>query len=419
MKKIRNYIPSIGLSSIIFLWPIQFKINDITIPLYIAINLFLFIGYGIKSKELVRFLLICTSLFTLTLFQFFFNVNLTTPLRSLVGIPLFSVVLVISIKWIEETRNNGTFFYSTFKFFLVAQFSYQIIQIIMWESGYFPFAYYSHYFLNIPRVSGFFSEPSHVAFSLSPFIFLYLFYYEEAVKQFGKYFLLILISIFIFSFSSTLIGVIIVSLLLKILTIKRKFRNIVFSIILTPILVISFLYLLNKFPQLNERFSLVYNILVNSEKLSMGQNLSVLVFMKGFQMAKEAIVHFPLGTGFLNFQFLAPYSEISHLSELLYSINSMEGSSIAFKLIGEFGFIGLFIVLATFKLIFKRIRNENSYTKLTINNHLHTILLFGLIASFIRGASYFDGVPLIGLSVLYYSFFRKNIVNHRKYLNQE
>ena len=112
-------------------------------------------------------------------------------------------------------------------------------------------------------------------------------------------------------------------------------------------------------------------------------------------MALGGLQHYFLGVGFLNFQILNEYSFVSFLSNLAWELNAMGGTSVAFKLIGEFGYIGVLIILFSLIAFAKSIRQDD-YKKT-----LGTFFLFGLIVSFVRGASYFDGIPVLAFAVLY------------------
>jgi len=111
-------------------------------------------------------------------------------------------------------------------------------------------------------------------------------------------------------------------------------------------------------------------------------------------MAWSGIRDFPLGVGLSNFAYLNDKSEVSHLSDTLYVLNADDGSSLAFKLIGEFGFVGLLIVVVfiSYSLILVR---RTDVISILLGGYV-----FAVIACFIRGMSYFDGAVIIGFSSL-------------------
>ena len=82
----------------------------------------------------------------------------------------------------------------------------------------------------------------------------------------------------------------------------------------------------------------------DTSALSVGEALSALVLIKGFEMTSYAMAHFLLGVHVLDMQSLAPYSRISYISPFIFDANSNDGASILFKGICEYGY--LWIALA-------------------------------------------------------------------------
>lgn len=399
---IKDYLPSIGLSSVIFLWDIQIGFGSIGVPVYIGINLLLYLTYGIYPSELKRLFLIIISLFLFTYIQTIGIVYLTTPLRSLAAIPIFAIMIVICVKWFVLVRKDLGVFFKVIKVFIIIQLVYQIYQFFLWSFGFYTVSY-DHYVLNLPRLSGFFSEPSHVAYGLSSFIYLIIFNFNLALKYLRKTGLICLLFIFLISPSSTLIAIVFLGLLLKFLIFRGTIKSNLYKVIGVISGVALFIFILNSMPDFNERIILSYNYFFSNDEMMAEDNLSVLVLVKGWQMSSASLTHTFLGAGFLNFQFFNDYSEISSLSDLLYELNSMEGASIGYKLVGEYGYLGVFLILYAFIKFLK-----NCIVKEELNN-FENFFLFGLLASFIRGASYFDGVIMITFSIIYINFFTKKI----------
>jgi hypothetical protein len=148
-------------------------------------------------------------------------------------------------------------------------------------------------------------------------------------------------------------------------------------------------------PDVNVRIMSLLNVISGSSEIDVNVNVTTLAYIKGAEMAWAGLLHYPLGVGLLNLQVLNDFSIASSVSELMYQLNSKDGGSIAFKLIGEYGYIGILMVVLIFVTCVNSVRSSD------FKNILFGIMLFGIIATFLRGASYFDGVPIIALTILF------------------
>ena len=398
----KKYIPAIGLSSVIFLWAYQIEIGTSGIPSYVLLNVLLFFIYGFRTVEIKNFIVLTIISFSFLFIQTLGIIELTTPFRSIVGIPLFIMTLIICSRWLVESKYNLEILFKVFKFFIIAQLTYQLIQMILW---YFDLYHsdYLHYFFNGPRVSGFYREPSHVAYSLSPFIYLIIFKYKYTSKALGRFGLISLFLIFFLSICSTLIAVFVICCFFRFMIVGETIKSLFYKSFGILLLIIAFIFLLDFMPALKERVDLTLSFFWSNNIIySQDTNLSVLAFVKGWQMAMASLSETLLGAGFLNLQYFNEYSEVSKISERHYNLNTMEGTSSAFKMIGEFGYLGLILIIY---VVVKFVKNCNKEIYFSVYENL---FLFGLIASFIRGASYFDGVVMIAFSLIYLNFFKKN-----------
>jgi hypothetical protein len=209
------------------------------------------------------------------------------------------------------------------------------------------------------------------------------------------------------SFSTTFIGVIFLSIGFKIISVFRhiKLRNIVITLI-TGVLLVN-LAMTN--PQIYVRINQVYLRFTGQEIISSKINYSSGVFIKGFEMAKIALKKYPLGVGMENMQVLNKYTKVAQLGGLFEKLNSHNGGSILFKIISEFGYLGLIIAIyALLYLIKYSLKKDKNPYNLLIGS-----LVFGFISAFIRGPSYTAGVPILGLSVLFWVI----LDNLKKYLS--
>ncbi len=389
------YAASLGIASILFLWPIQIYWETIGVPVYLFTSVFLVCFSRFTAADIIRFMTGMICLFALLCLQMLQGISLSTPLRIMLAIPVFSFIITCAYLWLRIVLQNGPFpLFNIFRIFLFGQLLTQLYQLAAWMAGLYYIGYQHHYFLGIPRVSGFFTEPSHIVFSLSPFIYLVLCRWPLAVKWLGKIGLTCLGLTFALCPSSTIIPVVGFALFLRQIQ-SRSFRSVVFSMFLLLLGGCLLILAIDHIPAVSSRVYGVANLLSGTQYVNINTNLSVLMFLKGWQMALAGLQHYFLGVGFLNFQILNDYSFVSFLSNLAWEMNAMGGTSVAFKLIGEFGYIGLLIILFIFIALAKNIRQDN-YKKT-----LGAFFLFGLIASFVRGASYFDGIPILAFAVLY------------------
>ncbi|MGX9365618.1 hypothetical protein ACTVJH_06205 [Desulfoplanes sp. PS50] len=394
------YAASFGLAMIMFLWPMQISVSDSGIPIYIPISLFLLLVSNIDYKYIFVFLLFFCILVFLSLLQCLQGVSFTTPIRSLLSIPIFCFVVSCAYRWIAlAEKNNFLIFFKIAKLFLLLQCVLQVAQVVLFELGMFE-THYQHLF-GFPRCSGFFEEPSHVAYGLSPFLFLFCFYNKLFFAWMGRKEAILIFCIFALSPSSTLVAVfmiIVCFLLIRSCNSLKSFLRIIF-----PILLLSFCIFVALFqvPATSERFFNLVNVFFDPSIIQASDNLSALMFLKGFQMAFASLQNFPFGSGFLNFQFLNDYSSVSMLSDMHYVMNMHDGTSVGFKLVGEYGYIGLLLIFYLICAFLKNIRKTN--IKLVFQN----MCFFGVIVCCVRGGSYFDGSPVFFFAYVFLNLFKR------------
>jgi len=395
-KKI--YAASLGITSILFLWSIQIFYRQVGVPLYLVTSIFFIYFSRFTRDDITMFIAVMSCLFLLLFLQKLQGIVLSTPFRTIVAIPSFSFIVVCSYRWLNLTlKDSNLGLFRVFRFFLLGQLLVQLCQLFAWVVGLYA-PRYQQYLFDIPRVTGFFNEPSHVAFSLSPFIYLGICHRKLAIKWLGKIGLVSLGLTFILCSSATLIGIIAIAFFVRLIQKCRSFPSVVASISWF-FLGCSFLILLIFYiPALSQRFGGLVDIVSGAENLNTATNLSALMFIKGWQMALGGLQHYPLGVGFLNFQILNELSSVSFLSDTIWELNAMGGTSVGFKLIGEYGYLGLIVVVFSFIIFLKNIHSSDY--RLIIEN----FFLFGLFGSFLRGASYFDGTPILAFAILYKRF---------------
>ncbi len=249
---------------------------------------------------------------------------------------------------------------------------------------------YQNYLLPIPAFSGLFTEPSHLALALSPFVFMLLIDFNAFRQHVGTAFVGIVVGLAVLCPSATLISIIALAACfsLSASALRMKMGGIAAVIAVGAILSLAIVFV----PQISERVSGVLS--ANAYDPFGDQNLSALLFEKGKQMAEYAITNFPLGVAFLNMVILAPYAPVSHVADVVFYLNSQDGSSILFKGVCELGILFIVFAIAAFARFFRAATRANMFPDLVVLS-----FQFALFAHFIRGGSYFQGCLAIGLSV--------------------
>lgn len=391
-----KYAAALGISSVLFLWGFQVFIKDSGIPFYLILFVFLLFLTRITTEDVFLYIFLNFILFVISLFQAYQGVIFTTPLRSFSAIPVYCFAFVVLNRCVNILRKNDLDFRVLFlvlRYFLFTQILVQGLQLILWMSGWFDTDY--KLIMGIPRTSGYFFEPSHLAFSLSPFIYLFFVRRKLMIQWIGKSGVFCVLFIYLLCPSTTVVGIIGLALLVvhygSVTSMNQFVKRIVFSLAAVSSVVWLLLYV----PALNDRVLSLYTVIDDPSSVEGGLNASSLAFYKGYEMAYASLRHFVLGVGFLNFQFLNEHSSVSLLSELLYELNKSDGTTIGFKVIGEYGYLGLFIMTYAIIVFVKNIRRTE------IKYVLENAFIFGLMASCLRGASYFDGPPFLAFVLLF------------------
>ena len=245
------------------------------------------------------------------------------------------------------------------------------------------------------RFGGLFKEPSHLAISITP----YLFYLLDAAKSKIKFYFIILFPIIILSFSSTLIMSILFLLSVDKLRKSKKSFLIYTLFFLIPLIV----FLVNYVDYINLRVQDVINVAVTS-------NPSSLVYIYGWESMffylKESL---SLGIG-LNGMGLPPFPEVNS-AFLLASpdgdiYKNPDGSFLVSKIISELGFVGILLIIFVFRFLIKTFRHYETYN--SIEQFFWNTLALLFFTAFIRGVGFFDG-PFIMGSISYFVLKRKYI----------
>ncbi|SIS47223.1 hypothetical protein SAMN05421779_102121 [Insolitispirillum peregrinum] len=122
-------------------------------------------------------------------------------------------------------------------------------------------------------------------------------------------------------------------------------------------------------------------------------------------MAISALEYYPFGVGMLNFQALLPYSLVAKLGPPLDTLNNFDGSSLLFKGVGEFGYAFLLLYLLSLWKFFRSIAIERTPS---LDMILQNGFIFSFLIAALRGASYFTGPAMVGLSLMLYTVFTRS-----------
>jgi hypothetical protein len=135
-------------------------------------------------------------------------------------------------------------------------------------------------------------------------------------------------------------------------------------------------------------------------------NLSLLVFLQGFERAYlNSLDTLFIGQGFQQFGLLGNQG---NLQETIYLINGdylnlFDGGTLASKIIGEFGAIGIIALLIYVSLFYKAISHLRRSNLIQIDKNIlyRIFIISAFIELFIRGLGYFSpGVFLLIVGVL-------------------
>ena len=415
-SKIADSLRALAIISIIFLWPEKLYIGNVSISLNYLLFLVVFLLFKSYLQDIILFGILSLLLYLLLIMQIFSGIYFNTVLKSIIYIPIFSFLIVFCHSFIVKIfKNNDEIKIIKFlKLFLTLQLLLMIAQLFLWKMGYritwhiAPSAYIHD---GLPRPCGFFFEPSNLGFSLSPFLYILFVDFNKFVKWFGYSSIFIIATIFFLSFSTTFLAAVALSLIYKGINLTNKLNNkkILKKFTIIFIGIISIFFLAQSVRPIAIRLNQVILRFEGKERISGNINMSSAVFLKGFEMAKKALGSYPLGAGIDNLQFLNKFTRIAKLGKNnmgggYFKENKDNGGSVLWKIIGEFGYFGLFVALTAFLFSIYRI--------LKYKKNKHDIIIdafiFALIVSFLRSPGYTDGIDIIGLSILFW-FFLKNI----------
>lgn len=367
------------------LWPFNFQISGFHIRLNLVASLLCSL-YLLSRSCKFRFFFIRYLLLSMGLFSFFYLFAKAGPCENsftkfYVTAPIF-ILNCITCYWIG--------FRSTLKEWLglkkSAIFILCVAFVIILAEYFVPELFPLTFDYRVAGLySGLFPEPSALAFSITPSLFVLL-TSPHKTKFVGGFFLVIFS---LFSMSATYLGCAFVYFFYEAFT-RKKYG----LLLITTAALLSLVFFI---PDLAKYY---FDRIAGIFYPDSTTNLSSLTYMQGWQQAWRYFIDSNLlGIGFnmmgcYQITSIKASQIINSLYPSLIGINSEDGTTIASKIISEFGVFGIlflsYLIISLSRLMFF-VRSFKLYFK---NHHFFVItpILFILISLlFIRSSGYFTG----------------------------
>lgn len=375
------------------LWSLSVQISGLTLGLNVVLMFFVGIAWIVRNRRisgysakvffgLIAFMLV-SYLVTIT------GLCTDKGLKIAVSSPVFVFLAVIGseIGWRAST-DDWLRLQKAAVWVLVLAFASFVVEMLVPGSFGKPLRYEP-----VPAYSGVFSEQSHVAFSLFSSIAILLSAESKQMRRIG---MLALVGLFLFSRSSTLIGLTLAWGLYR-LVIQGKHRW-------SAYYGLGLLLLLTVAAMMDYELFLAPTIdrVVNVAMLGDASNISSLVYLQGWQDAWANLQRTNgLGLGF-NMMGCTPLPDVP-AREIIASgfdleLNNEDGSILFGKFVSEAGMIGILVFLA---IVWWWIRIEKEIRKCSLGKEgpaisIQTTLIFSFVAtSLIRSTGYFSGGALL------------------------
>lgn len=386
-KGIDRTIVSISIFFVLFTSDIKFSTPlfegiPIWIPVAIPMLAYLAAARGDTLRALVVFSISVMVLFIHLLLSRLFILPIIGELpitRSLVQIFVLSVCVSLAATVLSKESNYQTGLLNAVKIFLVIQSLLMIAMVLMRVH-----TRYDHYFLPISRVSGLFTEPSHVAIAMSAPLAIMIGFPKLWRDSFGAPFSAAVFIILVLCPSASMVWPILGGFVVLSIRSGAAFAlsfpilGIAFGIL--PSFVASLRYSNEIMERVYDAYSLIF-LGVSSDKL----NVSAIVLAKGVYVLKSTLSNLPIGTGIDNLYYGNVLYGLS-FSKYFGHLNMRDSSSILVKVGSEFGWIGICCIISCFVFLSYKIYSLRSSSYAIIV----AVALSALISNCGRGAGYFD-----------------------------
>lgn len=359
---IKNNLICLLFSLNIFFWGINIYFIQLRFLIFLLIFPILLNFNKINLSNFIKYLLISLVLFLHLFFQS--NTSFPNNLYSILGLFLSMIILHTYNEFFFDNLDKIIYF------FLIAFYLFIIFQFFSFDD----------YFKQVSRscvgcfsiLGVFFKENSHLAL-IAPSVIFYLLFISNYNKFLNFSALIIFLLICFVNPSLTLyIGLIILFIFCFFFKIKLfKSQKLVF------IFIICFI-LLKLFTDTTAKIKIVD--FFNKNNI----NLSTEVYKTSYLVAKNAILHKPLGYGFNNYSeaFDGYIGNLNIYNNQVLLLNKKDASNNLSKIVTEFG---VFSILFFYFLISFLLNTK-------INNKIKIFLFLPIIIqTFVRGAGYFNG----------------------------
>lgn len=370
---LKNNLICLLFSFNIFFWEINIYFIQLRFLIFLLIFPILLNLNKISLSNFIKYLLISLVLFIHLSFQS--NTSFTNNLYSILGLFLFMII----------TDTYKEFFFSNLDkiiyFFLLAFYLFIVFQFFSFDDYFKQVSSSCVGCFSILRV--FFKENSHFGL-IAPSVIFYLLFISNYKKFLNFSAIIIFLLICFVNPSLTLyLGLIILFIFCFFFKIKLlKSQKLVF------IFIICFI-LLKLFTDTAARIKVVD--FFNKNNI----NLSTEVYKTSYLVAKNAILHKPLGYGFNNYSeaFDSFIGNLNIYNNQVLLLNKKDASNNFSKIVTEFGVFSILF----FYFIISFLLNKK------INNKIKIFLLLPIIIqTFVRGAGYFNGGFLL---FVFFAFF--------------
>lgn len=390
MPVTRAAVAAVYLCAVMFFWRFQMTVYTATVPVYLAL-VPLALLLDIPRDAVVRTLVFGAVTMGALLVVLLQGAELARPSVTLVGLLIVMVCWVGIGAAIRELRLDGWKALAlAVKVVIRLQLALQLAAIL----GLDPLGNrtFPHYYLPIDRMPGLLIEPSHVAITFSPLIAAAFWPKDRCFGgELTRWDFALVFAIVFLCPSATLVAVLGLALALRI---AARAPVLGFAMIAVPVLIVQNLgIVLGLLPDaIADRIGTLVFI-VRTGYFDGSSNLTSVVFYGGFRAAMTTLADYPLGLGFLNMGAAYATDGLAHYMSVAGDTNVHDGSSMLFKLVTEFGWLGVAFVVYSVLVIWRYFTTHEG--DLTAG-----VLAFALLAFFARGASYLDGPVLVSLAVI-------------------
>ena len=311
---------------------------------------------------------------------------------TIIGIPYnFMISQILGIAVV------GTYYYNLVSIYKPTEVIKVYCKMALWVA----IIGYPLYFLGIhvgnegeQRFYSFFKEPAHYAIVVLPAC-----YYYFKQKQYFPF--LVIFSTLILSSSS--LGYVGCALLF--LLPNLTFKRIGYFIAITPVLILTFIYVYQNFEFFKMRVGETYDSLnvVNTGKFENYTNLSTYVLISNVYIAKKNVIDHPLGSGIGSHHYMHTKRYLKEMRPPAYLVsqgkqkdNSFDANSLFTRLCSEFGIFGFFSIVFSLVFLAKCYKHNELY-------FAQGIVIYFLLKLF-RDGTYFPPELFFFIWIFYFSY---------------